>query len=61
MMRDLNKEIEVVESIIEVLNKCLAIHKQENHHKQVLSCLDDINICKKELQRLIEERKMMLI
>lgn len=51
-MRDLNREIEVVENIIAVLNRCLAVHKHEKQRGSIASCLNDIRLCKRELRRL---------
>ena len=60
-MRDINREIEVVESIISILNKCLIVHKDAKQPKQIASCESDIAKCQTELQKLLDERKMMLI
>ena len=58
-MRDLNREIEVVENIISILNRCLEVHKLESKPKNVLSCLNDIRLCKKELRRLKAEKEQI--
>lgn len=55
-MKDINHEIEVVENIIEILKKCLALHIREKQPKQIAAAKKDIQICKKELSRLIEAR-----
>jgi hypothetical protein len=59
-MRDINREIEVVESIIGVLNKCIAVYEHAKQPQQIANCLEDISKCKKELEKLIQEKKMML-
>jgi hypothetical protein len=58
-MRDLNREIEVVENIIEILNRCLVVHKLEKQASSVVSCLNDIRLCKKELKRLKAEKEQI--
>lgn len=58
-MRDLNREIEVVENIISILNRCLEVHKLEGQAGSVLSCLNDIRLCKKELRRLKAEKEQI--
>jgi hypothetical protein len=60
-MRDINREIEVVESIIKVLNRCLEVHKDAKQPKQISDCENDILKCQQELQKLINERLLMLI
>lgn len=58
-MRDLNREIEVVENIISILNRCLEVHKLEKQATSVLNCLRDIRLCKKELRRLKAEKEQI--
>jgi hypothetical protein len=59
-MRDINREIEVVESIIRVLNKCLEVHKNAKQPKQIADCENDILKCQEALQKLLDERMMLI-
>lgn len=52
-IRHLDREIEVVEKIIDQLNKCLGIFIAEKMHRDIRDTLKDIAICKAELKRLI--------
>lgn len=51
-----NKEIEVVESIIQVLKKCYDFHMKNYQYLQAAQCLKDISICKKELKKIKDRR-----
>lgn len=49
----LNKEIEVLYSMINVLNRCLTIYYKEKEIEAMKNTLQDLGKCKKELKRLI--------
>lgn len=50
-----SNEIEVVQSILNVLNKCYLLHLQEHHFIQAAICKKDIIKVKKELKRLLNQ------
>ena len=56
-MKNINREIEVVENIIQLLNKCLVIAQSGRRQKEIASCKNDIRLCKKELNKLLKERE----
>lgn len=53
----LEKEIQVVETLISQLNKCLAIYYKEKQYTEFRITLTDIRTCKTELKRLIVARE----
>jgi len=55
--RHLDREIEVVEKIIDQLNKCLGIFLAEKMHRDKRNTLKDIAICRAELKRLIAAKE----
>jgi hypothetical protein len=55
-MRDLEKEIEVIKSMIDLLNRCLFISLKNNRIKEVKNTVKDIQLCKRELRKLILAR-----
>lgn len=54
--RQIDREIEVVERIIDQLNTCLGIFQAKKLHKDKRATLKDIEMCKVELNRLIAEK-----
>jgi hypothetical protein len=53
----LKREIEVVENLINQLNKCLAIYHKEKMYEEFRVTLVDIQICRKELHKLMAAKK----
>jgi hypothetical protein len=56
-MKNIDREIEVVEAILNILNKCWALHDNENQPEQCEAVLNDISLVKQELRKLIESRE----
>ncbi len=56
-IKHLDREIEVVEKIIDQLNKCLGIFLANKMHRDQRNTLKDIAICKAELKRLIAAKE----
>ena len=54
-------EIEVVENIIRLLNECLSISLKNKRKEEAKRTIQDIHLCKKELNRLKEEREARLV
>lgn len=54
--KDITKEIEAVENIIRILNQCLAINIKHKKIEAAKDTLKDIQICKEELNKLIEAK-----
>jgi hypothetical protein len=52
----IEREIEVVETIIGQLKSCLKIYYQARMHEEFFSTLKDIRTCKTELKKLIAKR-----
>jgi hypothetical protein len=52
----IEREIEIVETIIGQLNQCLAIFYKRKKYKDFKETLKDIQMCKKELHRLMAEK-----
>jgi archaellum component FlaC len=57
----IQKEIDALKSMIEVLNRCTIIFKKEKKIESLISNLSDLAKCKAELKRLIEERESALV
>jgi hypothetical protein len=55
--RNLEKEIQIVETLIRQLNQCLFIFHKEHKHKEFRNTIVDVHLCKKELKRLIAARE----
>jgi len=53
----LEREIEVVEHIIDQLNKCFIIYSQNKMRSEIKNTLKDIQLCKAELKRLIAAKE----
>ena len=53
----LEKEIQVVETILCQLNRCLAIYYKEKHYDEFRVTLTDIRKVKNELKRLIAAKE----
>jgi hypothetical protein len=51
-MRDLEKEIQAVNSILKVLNKCLGVYLENREISNAKKTLRDIQIVKHELKKL---------
>jgi uncharacterized protein YktA (UPF0223 family) len=52
---DAIREIEVVENIISVLDKCFKMHIKTKQYIEASRCFRDIQKCKKELKRLKDQ------
>lgn len=52
---DAIKEIEAVESILSVLEKCFRMHIKTKQYIEASRCFRDIQKCKKELKRLKDQ------
>jgi hypothetical protein len=59
-MKTVEREIEVVENIIRILNECLSISLKNKRKEEAKSTIKDIHMCKKELQRLKEQREALI-
>jgi hypothetical protein len=59
-MKTVEREIEVVENIIRILNECLSISLKNKRKEEAKSTIKDIHLCKKELQRLKEQREALV-
>lgn len=57
MKASLDREIEVVETLISQLNSCLAIYYKEKLYDEFRVCLTDIQTCKRELKKLIAAKE----
>lgn len=53
----IEREIEVVEHLIDQLNQCLVIFIYSRNFKEIKSTKHDIQKCKVELKRLIAKRE----
>lgn len=53
----IDREIEVVRTIIAQLNQCLGIYIKENYHRDIKNTIKDIQICKNELKKLIAAKE----
>lgn len=51
------KEIQAVENMIKMLDRCLAIHLKNLNHEHAISCLKDVEYCKQELYKLKSDLK----
>jgi ribosomal protein L16/L10AE len=51
-MKDFEKEIQIVENMIRLLNQCLTIHLKKRQFKEVKRVLSDIRICKDEIKKI---------
>lgn len=55
-MRNLEKEIQAVNGIINILNKCMRIYLENREIINAKKTLKDIQLCKHELKKLIAAR-----
>lgn len=55
-MKDIEKEILVVENIIRLLKDCLAISRKNKRKEECKSTIKDIQLCENELKRLMNIR-----
>jgi hypothetical protein len=55
-MKEVEREIEVVKNMIDILNRCLFISLKNHRVREVKSTVKDIQLCKKELRKLIVAR-----
>ena len=60
-MKTVEREIEVVENIIRILNECLSISLKNKRKEEAKSTIKDIHMCKKELQRLKEQKEALVV
>ena len=60
-MKTVEREIEVVENIIRILNECLSISLKNKRKEEAKNTIKDIHMCKKELQRLKEQREALVV
>jgi hypothetical protein len=56
-MREIEKEMQVIENIIRLLNECRNIALSNNRLEEVESCNKDIETCKQHLKKLWEKRE----
>ena len=56
VQRTIDREIQVVEHLIDQLNQCLGIFKNAGNCEAYKETLNDLATCKKELQNLISKR-----
>lgn len=57
MKESIEREIEVVETIISQLKNCLAVYYKQKMHDEFKVTMIDIQKCKKELRYLIAKRE----
>jgi len=55
--RNIQKEIEIVETIIRLLNECLVTTRKHSTTSATKRMLKDIQYCELELEKLIAEKK----
>jgi hypothetical protein len=53
----IEREIEVVENMIRILNDCLVIYMQNQKKRESIVVLNDIKMCKAELKKLLAARE----
>ena len=51
-MSQIEKEIEVIENIINVLRRCLMIYVKERDYLRMIETMKDIMKCRKELEKI---------
>jgi hypothetical protein len=51
-MKEIEREIEVLEHMIDLLNRCLYISLKNYRYKEIKSTLSDIQTCKRELRKV---------
>ena len=56
-IEDIQHEIEVLEAMIMVLNRCTVVFTNEKRFKSLKDNLKDLTLCKTELKKLIEARE----
>lgn len=56
-MKELEKEILVIQNIIRLLNECLSIALATKNKVSEKECIRDIQLCKKELAKLIAAKE----
>lgn len=54
---DIQKEIEVLQAMIKVLNRCTVVFKKEKKIESLKNNLMDLSKCKVELKKLIEAKE----
>jgi hypothetical protein len=60
-MKELEREIEVVENLLSLLNRCLALYIKDKKYEFAKNTRIDIETVKAELNRLITEREAELV
>ncbi len=60
-MKTVEREIEVVENIMRILNECLAISLKNKRREEAKRTIQDIHLVQKELSRLKVEREAALV
>jgi hypothetical protein len=60
MKAALEKEIQVVETLISQLKKCMAIYHKNKKYEEIKATLRDLKICKQELERLILAKEAII-
>ena len=60
-MKELKKEIEVVENLIRLLQECFVISLRERQFQEITKILIDIKHCKKELAILVAKKEAELV
>lgn len=59
--RNVEREIEVVENIMRLLNECLTISLKNKRREEAKNTMKDIHLVKKELNKLKAEREAALV
>lgn len=57
MKVSLEREIQVVETLIQQLNGCLALYYKKHMHNEFRETFADIQLCKQELRKLIAAKE----
>ena len=57
-MKEIEREIEVIQNMIRLLNECRNIALTNKNILEVKACDKDIKLCKEHLKRLWEKREM---
>jgi prefoldin subunit 5 len=56
-MKEIEREVQVIENLIRILNDCRNIALTNNRLEEVESCTNDIETCKQHLKKLWGKRE----
>lgn len=59
-IQEIEKEIDIIKNMIRILNECLVIYQSEKLKDEFRTCAKDIEMCTKELERLLSIRDQKL-